>query len=712
MKLRTIFLLPLFTSLLLLGSCEFGSAPGPEGGGGTEGQGVSLSGRLVTTSGSPLVGARVRISPSDSASTLAKGAVVNATFVVPAVKADSTLTNAEGRFTLSHIAKGTYDVSASFQRGDTLLSLFIPNLVINGNIDMGTDTVRASGSILVKVKLPEGQEVEGALCQIAETPWRIYSDGDGNCVLIGIPAGTYKVTVTHPSYPGGLSTVIGVVPGAQANGGIVLLSGSPMPPEDTTGNGGNGGIDTTGIGGIPPVNPQHLLAHFPFNEGSGSVAQSIGSAALSAAAVNGAQWTTGVNGSSLVFNGTTNSVVLQNARALTGMSKLTVESWVKLTQYGGPYQRIAAVWSGSVAAWTLTVFDDGYFGIEVYAGSSSSEDKDSRSRKKVPLNEWTHLTGVYSGDSIVLYMNGERVYAKPSIKKVLPLIQQRLEVGCILDPNTAAVTFSWPGSIDELKVYDTTLTDGQVLASYLKNKPTSSGGGGGTPVDALSKARYFDSTAATVALWTFNGYENGVVRDQGKNGFHLTPSSASGLPLSASPVGSAVSIEGTAKRFSVPYDDRLNVGGTGRLTYEARIFMSAYPATTNHKSRVALVGMYAGIQMQVHANGAIYLKAQKLTPSATWYDTLHTAPATVPLNRWVNVAIAVDTTVSPKQVYAYIDGVPVQMVGTASDNAFRVYSAPFTVGGDSQDGQTFTGRIEEVRVSNTLVLGPGLPLVP
>lgn len=692
MNFRGLLLVPFATCLLLLGSCEFGWAPG-DGGGGTEGQGVSLSGHLVTGTGAPLAGATVRIYPVDSAA-LAKGSA-DLSELVALAKAESLQTDANGRFAFSSVEKGTYDLIATGRQGDQSFSLIRRNLILDKNTYLGIDTVQASGSLLVQVRVAGGGLVAGAVCEISGTPWTVYSNDQGECAFTGLPPGTFRVAVRHISYPDGKSPDITVISGGQANGGTVELGEEPDPgpgpgpgpgpvePPDSgaTGThfeslpstvalwtfdayegdmvrdqkgsfhltpssaiplesspfgsaavfdgatkrfsvpyndllnvGGTGkltyeariymsqypaasnfksrttlvglyagialqilsdgsinlkaqklagstafwydtlttapgivplgrwvdvalAVDTTvlprqvyayvdgtpvqlygtasnnsfriysapfTIGGdsqdgqsfngkidevrvsnalvlgaglpilpktsLPPASGNGLLAHFAFDEAAGASAYSTGSAALAAASVNGAQWTAGVQGSALAFNGTTNSVVLQDAQALTGMSKLTVESWVNLTQYGGPYQRIAAVWSGSVAAWTLTVFDDGYFGIEVYAGSSANEDKGSRSNRRVPLNEWAHLAGVYSGDSIILYLNGERVYAQPSIKKTLPLIQQRLEVGCILSPTNGSVTFSWPGSIDELKIYDTALTDAQVLESYLANR--------------------------------------------------------------------------------------------------------------------------------------------------------------------------------------------------------------------------------------------------
>src|SRR5690606_22920045 len=111
-----------------------------------------------------------------------------------------------------------------------------------------------------------------------------------------------------------------------------------------------------------------------------------------------------------------------------------------------------------------------------------------------------------------------------------------------------------------------------------------------------------------------------------------------------------------------------------KLTYEARIFMSQYPSASNFKQRATLMGMYAGIALQIGSNGSIFLKSQKLNGSTGfWYDTLSTAPAAFPLNQWVDIALSVDATVTPSQVYVHVNGVPVQMYGTATTQAFRIY---------------------------------------
>ncbi len=142
--------------------------------------------------------------------------------------------------------------------------------------------------------------------------------------------------------------------------------------------------------------------------------------------------------------------------------------------------------------------------------------------------------------------------------------------------------------------------------------------------------------------------------------------------------------------------------------------MSQYPAASNFKNRATLIGMYAGPALQIMSDGAINIKAQGMDGNtAYWYDTLSSLPGVVPLNKWVNVAFSINAKVSPKQVYAYVDGIPVQLYGTPLAHEFRIYTAAaFAIGNDTYDNQPFRGKIEEARVSNALVLGAGLPIIP
>jgi hypothetical protein len=173
----------LWLAVVLLGvfyGCDFGSSPG--GGTGVDG----LTGILVDSKGNGIAGAKVRVYPAEA---LAKGAAT------AAAKADSTTTDAKGAFRFRDLPDGKYNLEASITRQDTVYSLFIGSIDFVKKLDLGRDTLRASGSLYVLVRNSSGA-LAGAVCSIPGSPWSAVSDAEGNCTIQGIAPGTYQVKVT------------------------------------------------------------------------------------------------------------------------------------------------------------------------------------------------------------------------------------------------------------------------------------------------------------------------------------------------------------------------------------------------------------------------------------------------------------------------------------------------------------------------------------
>jgi hypothetical protein len=65
------------------------------------------------------------------------------------------------------------------------------------------------------------------------------------------------------------------------------------------------------------------------------------------------------------------------------------------------------------------------------------------------------------------------------------------------------------------------------------------------------------------------------------------------------------------------------------------------------------------------------------------------------------------------ECYGYIDGQPVQLHHpTADTRPWRISTSEFTIGNSGVDYKPLVGKIDEIRVSNSLVLGAGLPVAP
>jgi hypothetical protein len=212
MRFKLLFLAAF---LFVLQGCEFG--------GGTAGDGLTLTGVIVDPQGAPVAGAKVRLYPE--AYILAKG-----TASLAGPRRDSTVTDASGRFTFVDVAKGRYNLEASALLGDSIRSVFIPGVYVGGTLDLGTKTVQTTGGIRLRVETDFMTPLAGAQCHVVGSSWETVSDGAGDCVLTGLPPGQYKVLVAYPGKQSVVLEDVLVTSGSQANGGTARL----LPASDGT----------------------------------------------------------------------------------------------------------------------------------------------------------------------------------------------------------------------------------------------------------------------------------------------------------------------------------------------------------------------------------------------------------------------------------------------------------------------------------------------
>ncbi len=228
-------------------------------------------------------------------------------------------------------------------------------------------------------------------------------------------------------------------------------------------------------------------------------------------------------------------------------------------------------------------------------------------------------------------------------------------------------------------------------------------------------SEHFSLQPSTVALWTFNSHKNGTFTDIGSNGFNL--SNANNFALTASSFDSASVFTGSAplanSYLSHANTGALTIAGTGRITYEARVYLATGQSGAGAGGGWFL-GTYDGVNLCLGASGYIDAAGQRVRNGLGYWINEQSSAGVIPRNRWFDLAAAFDQTTG--QVYAYIDGKPVQLYSSDSTerftDAFRVSTGNFFVGNDGRDNAfQFSGKVDEIRVSNSLVLGAGLPLI-
>jgi hypothetical protein len=191
---------------------------------------------------------------------------------------------------------------------------------------------------------------------------------------------------------------------------------------------------------------------------------------------NGAIWKKGVSGTALAFDGYFTKVVQPAGSAPKLEEELTVEAWTVLGVYPYDWVAFAHQCDWKKRGW--------FFGVDEYGRIALMVSVDEsweilRSEKQVPLNEWIHVAAAYSGKNgkVSLYINGERA-GSGIVKngKITPSgTDLQLGLNTMKLPASGFPTIvGLEGLIDELRIYDRSLPEEQIKASYDLLKPDSS----------------------------------------------------------------------------------------------------------------------------------------------------------------------------------------------------------------------------------------------
>jgi hypothetical protein len=206
--------------------------------------------------------------------------------------------------------------------------------------------------------------------------------------------------------------------------------------------------------------------------------------------------------------------------------------------------------------------------------------------------------------------------------------------------------------------------------------------------------------SALTVRWTFDG------SDPSAEATGRGPTLPPGLPVVSSPLGKAFDGAFSVAKVLVDSHPSFQPGANGRLGFVARVRLDSYPAKSTYNGTEFIGGFYPSLKFGVDTAGAIQVACQRWTGSAyAWYAPF-TAKGTMPLGRWVDLAVAMDTTDDSLRVW--VDGRRVALLPAAwPGTTLRLPGSwAFSLGNDAQDDQDFHGLIEEFRIYQDLPYAP------
>ncbi|MHC4572634.1 MAG: LamG domain-containing protein [Planctomycetota bacterium] len=222
-------------------------------------------------------------------------------------------------------------------------------------------------------------------------------------------------------------------------------------------------------------------AWWKFDEGKGRAALDSSSGKKDTIKGN-FKYISGVSGSAIKSDGFTTRVIRSAADAPRLADEFTVEAWVVPQAYPWNWCAIVNQEKDHKAGYFFGIDMIGHVGLHLAVDGKWNE---CTSKDTIPFMEkWSHIAGTFSQDEgITVYIDG-KVAAKLPVKGKLDFAADMdLQIGrnhkkTLLDP-TALVrkgvnfptSYSFDGIIDEVKIYNRRLTQGEIEKNYQASKP-------------------------------------------------------------------------------------------------------------------------------------------------------------------------------------------------------------------------------------------------
>jgi hypothetical protein len=214
----------------------------------------------------------------------------------------------------------------------------------------------------------------------------------------------------------------------------------------------------------PPV---ELLAHWKFNETSGTVAMDSSGNGLNAAVAGGGSWIAGVQSNAVKLNGTDGYVGLPQG-LVSGLNDFTVSTFVKVDA-NATWARLFDFGSGTGTYMYLSPASGG--NTVRYAITTSSNGGEQQLNSPTPLTTgvWHHVAVTLSGNRGVLYIDGAPVATNPDMtlkpSSLGSTTQNYIGKSQWWDPTLN-------GSVDDFRIYGRALSGSEVATLAAAKLPS------------------------------------------------------------------------------------------------------------------------------------------------------------------------------------------------------------------------------------------------
>jgi hypothetical protein len=207
-----------------------------------------------------------------------------------------------------------------------------------------------------------------------------------------------------------------------------------------------------------------LICHWKFDEGTGD--QAHDSAYANDLWTSWPEWTTGVIGGALDFDGTDYADGEHHSIQEINTNQITLSVWIRLAEDVGNHEaRIISKQLEEENSWALTIYGEGYSdstGNQIVFHDSDGESRwyDCISPTHLNAGQWYHVVVADNGGSIKMYLNGKPDWSSDAGYGIPSEIYAPIWVG------RTHYRAYFKGMMDDLRVYNRALSAAEVGELY------------------------------------------------------------------------------------------------------------------------------------------------------------------------------------------------------------------------------------------------------
>lgn len=483
-------------------------------------------------------------------------------------------------------------------------------------------------------------------------------------VVSGCASSSTVIHVFMQNFPAGLQDLYYYYGNPVAPNGFSMAD---FPTEAT--NYTVGSVGSQEIGGGP-------VSYWKFDDGYGttvndSMGRNNGTLSGNATPI----WATEdvcVSGKCLYFGGSTSYVNAGNSTSIGFTTSFTVSAWIRPTNFSAQHDIIAK--NGASGSYGYSFYTDSNGKLNLQVSSNGTTTFVATGGTTLTTNQWYFVTGTYNnGTSLTVYVNGKQ--DGQNTTSIPSTINSSAAIPLNIGAENEGVSNLFPGSIDEVRIYNYVRGSGQILTDY-----TGRGSDKGSGANLGSNQENLNAVLGNGLLgyWPLDETATPALDYSGNNNngtWTGSPSSIKGE------FARAINLNGSTQYVNMTSPAAYNLTNS--------ISLSAWVKPTSVNSTNQTIAGWGGT-----GNDGYKIYMTNTNKFSLFTNGGEVVGSTTPVNgTWYHVTGTIDASGTVGSIY--VNG-KLENSGTV---AISAGTGPFLIGRNpSSSAQFFTGAIDEVRL--------------